>query len=59
MCIHPDAGQLTILFKKKNESEHKNSITFNELFCLTTMTSELPKYLNEQLVVHLNVKQQE
>ena len=31
---------------------------FNKLFSLTTMTSELSKYVNEQLGVFLNVKQQ-
>ena len=31
---------------------------FNKLFSLTTMTSELSKYLNKQLDVFLNVKRQ-
>ena len=31
---------------------------FNKLLSLTTMTSELSKYVNEQLGVFLNVKQQ-
>ena len=42
----------------KTSLEHKNNKSFNKLFFLTTMTSELSKYLNEQLGVFLNVKQQ-
>ena len=32
--------------------------SFNKLFFLTTMISELSKYFNEQLDVYLNMKQQ-
>ena len=35
-----------------------NTDIFNKLFFLTTMMSQLLKYLNEQLGVFLNVKQQ-
>ena len=36
----------------------KANSTFNKLFFLTTMMQEHLKYLNEQLDVFLNVKQQ-
>ena len=49
--VHPGAPQLKILPFLLNELEHKNNETFNKLFFLTTMTSELLKYLNEQLGV--------
>ena len=35
-----------------------NTETFNKLFFLSTITSQLSKYLNEQLGVFSNVKQQ-
>ena len=35
-----------------------NTEIFNKPFFLTTMTSQLLKYLNEQLRVFLNMKQQ-
>ena len=45
------------LFFFLHELEHKSNETFNKLFLLTEITSELSKYLNEQLGVFLNVKQ--
>ena len=48
-----------VLFQ--HELEHKNKEsqkTLNKLFFLTTVTSEIPKYLVEKLGVFLNVKQQ-
>ena len=45
----------------QHKLEHKNNEnqkTLNKLFFLTTMTSEIPKYLVEKLGVFLNVKQQ-
>ena len=45
----------------QHKLEHKNNEnqkTLNKLFFLTTVTSEIPKYLVEKLGVFLNVKQQ-
>ena len=52
--VHPGAPQLNSLsfFKKARITK----LLINPFF-LTTMMSELPEYLNEQLGVFLNVKQ--
>ena len=58
--VHP--GALLPSYRFQHQLEHKNIENwkiFNKLFFLTTITSELSNYLNEQLVIFLlNVKQQ-
>ena len=56
--VHPGILQLTILYFFKHELEYRSNETFNKLFFLTAMTAELSKYLNEQVGVCSNVKQQ-
>ena len=53
LFVHPGYPRLIILFFFLQKLEHKY-ITKFKLF-LTTMTSELSEYLNEQLGVLLNV----
>ena len=57
--LHP--GALLPFYLFWHRLEHKNNESqevFNKIFFLTTMSSELLKYLNEQLGVFFNVKQQ-
>ena len=49
--VHSGVLQLTILSFFWHELEHNHNKIFNKLFFLTTMTSELLKYLNEHLGV--------
>ena len=57
--VHPGAPQGTILFSHELEHKTIESLqTSKKLFFLATMTSELSKYLNEQLGASLNVKEQ-
>ena len=58
LFVHPGILQLTILYFFKHELEYRSNETFNKLFFLTELTSELSKYLNEQVGVCSNVKQQ-
>ena len=55
--VHPGTLQLTILSFFTGVRTWNNE-TFNKLFFLTSMTSELSKNLNEQLVLFISVKKQ-